>query len=196
MVLISGLTSASSAANADLIELETAGGASRKITRAAFISGTTLPTGTTLPPASVTNAMLSTASGEPGGAWQSYTPSWTSSGTAPVLGNGILTGYYKDIGNTRHFRIRLVLGSTTTGGTGVYAFSLPGAAAATMFTSDPVGSVHVEDTGVASTVGVATIGLTLSQIRLWIGSGLVSATSPYTFGNTDAIRVSGTYEKA
>ncbi|MEU1302782.1 hypothetical protein [Streptomyces shenzhenensis] len=60
------------------------------------------------------------------GAWTTYTPAWTSAGsTAPVLGNGALTGRYMKIGRIVLCHINLITGSTTTYGTGSYSFSLP-----------------------------------------------------------------------
>ena len=50
--------------------------------------------------------------------WTSFTPTWQASGTAPSLGNGTLTGYYKKIGRQVAVRINLTAGSTTTYGTG------------------------------------------------------------------------------
>lgn len=64
-------------------------------------------------------------------AWTSYTPTWTSSGTAPALGNGTLVGYYGKVGRLVTAKIALTTGSTTTYGTGNYIFSLPLAAAVT-----------------------------------------------------------------
>lgn len=59
-------------------------------------------------------------------AWSTYTPTWSSTGTAPVLGNGTLTGRYLRIGKTlAGCEIILTLGSTSTVGTGAYSFSLP-----------------------------------------------------------------------
>lgn len=64
-------------------------------------------------------------------AWTSYTPVWSSSGTAPSLGNGTLVGYYAKIGRDVTAKIFLSTGSTTTYGTGFYSFTLPLAAAVT-----------------------------------------------------------------
>jgi hypothetical protein len=64
------------------------------------------------------------------GAWQAYTPVWTATTTAPVLGNGVLAGRYCQIGKQVTGRIRLELGSTSTMGSGFWRFSLPVAAAA------------------------------------------------------------------
>ena len=58
-------------------------------------------------------------------AWTAYTPTWTSSGTAPALGNGTLIGRYMKIGRTVICHINLISGSSTTYGTGTYSFSLP-----------------------------------------------------------------------
>jgi hypothetical protein len=57
--------------------------------------------------------------------WRSFTPIWTSSGTAPVLGNGTLTGRWRQVGDSAQVEIVLTLGSTSTIGTGLYTLSLP-----------------------------------------------------------------------
>ena len=54
-----------------------------------------------------------------------YTPTWTSSGTQPVLGNGAISGLYDRNGKDIHAFGQLVIGSTTTFGTGAYQFGLP-----------------------------------------------------------------------
>lgn len=59
------------------------------------------------------------------GEWLSYTPTWTSDGTQPSLGNGTLSGRYTRIGNLVIAKVSLTTGSTTTYGTGVYSFSYP-----------------------------------------------------------------------
>lgn len=64
--------------------------------------------------------------------WTSYTPVWTSSGTAPAIGNGTITGRYRRAANSDLIiaEIKMVLGTTSTVGTGVYSWSLPVAAKA------------------------------------------------------------------
>lgn len=57
--------------------------------------------------------------------WTSYTPSWTSTGTAPAIGNGAVTGFYKQVGKTVHIRVLVQMNTTTTFGTGSYQVSLP-----------------------------------------------------------------------
>jgi len=58
-------------------------------------------------------------------AWQSYAPTWGSSGTAPSLGNGTLTGHYMQAGKLVMIRTVLTIGSTSTLGTGAWNVSLP-----------------------------------------------------------------------
>ena len=58
-------------------------------------------------------------------AWTSYTPVWTSSGTAPAKGNGTLVGYYAKVGRLVTVKIEFNSGSTTTFGTGFYTWTLP-----------------------------------------------------------------------
>jgi len=91
----------------------------------------------TLPPSTsnITNAMITdrrrkayTTQG--GRLWTPYTPAWTTTGTAATLGNGTLTGRYMKLGRQVTFGVFLTFGSSTNGGTGNYAFSLPFAAAA------------------------------------------------------------------
>ena len=61
--------------------------------------------------------------------YTAYTPTWTSSGTAPAIGNGTITGGYTQVGKLVVFFANLTTGSTTTFGTGAYSVSLPVTAA-------------------------------------------------------------------
>jgi len=54
-----------------------------------------------------------------------YTSSWTSSGTAPSLGNGTLNAYYSRQGSKIKVTVDFTIGSTSTVGTGAWRFSLP-----------------------------------------------------------------------
>jgi len=62
-------------------------------------------------------------------AWQTYTPVWSTSGTAPAIGNGTITGRYAILGKVIVCHINLIAGSTTTFGTGTQSFTLPFTAA-------------------------------------------------------------------
>lgn len=58
-------------------------------------------------------------------AWINFTPTW-SAPTAPSLSNGVLLAKYRFIGR-KHISVRyyLRIGSSTTGGSGGYTFTLP-----------------------------------------------------------------------
>lgn len=60
-----------------------------------------------------------------GGTYADYTPTWAASGAAPVIGNGTLNARYAQVGKLVHYFGQLVMGSTTTFGTGNYSLSLP-----------------------------------------------------------------------
>lgn len=59
------------------------------------------------------------------GAWGSYTGAWTSSGTAPAIGNGSIPSAYAQIQKTIHFRTGVTFGTSTTFGTGNYVLAAP-----------------------------------------------------------------------
>lgn len=75
----------------------------------------------------------------PGSATNAYTPVWTATTTNPTVGNGSLTGNYWQVGKLVLGSWRLVLGSTTSIGTGTYSFSLPVASAVRYGTEDALG---------------------------------------------------------
>lgn len=126
-------------------------------------------------------------------AWTSYTPVWTSSSTAPVIGNGTLTGRYKVIdSHTVHYEILLIVGSTTTFGAGFYYFTLP--FAHQNANPDALG-VMVGILGSSPYTGGVAKALT-TTIRVVIGSAYLSGTVPATLVSGNTISISGTYERA
>lgn len=150
--------------------------------------------------ANVINGNL-TVSGElflTGTAWTSYTPNWTSSGTAPSIGNGILIGKYKQIGKTVFVRVRLQIGSSTTTGTGNWRISLPVAAADSDGVVMPATYL---DNGVNWHIGLVNCeydGNTSYVVPLkgTAPSGAVDATSPFTWNAGDSLVFNGSYEAA
>jgi hypothetical protein len=63
--------------------------------------------------------------GAPVTSLKDYTPVWTSSGTAPSIGNGSITGKYSQVGDMLKGQITVTTGSTTSFGSGDYYFSIP-----------------------------------------------------------------------
>jgi hypothetical protein len=130
-------------------------------------------------------------------AWTSYTPSWTSSGTAPALGNGTLTGEYQQVGDLVYVKIVWQAGSTTTYGTGTYRFSLPVAPELDeiipCFVNDSSGSGRYP--GVAWIILASATG---DNMRIIVADNQTGtgATSPFTFATSDKIVIEGWYRAA
>lgn len=119
-------------------------------------------------------------------AWTTYTPTWASSGTQPVLNNGTLTGRYMRADKYCAFRIDLHAGTTTTVGTGTYTFALPTGIHATgeqVVAGDLYdGANHYACTGIIA-AGASVVspfstkgGASGSQVQLTGGSAFAAGT--------------------
>lgn len=132
------------------------------------------------------------------GDWISYTPTWTASTTNPSIGNGVLEGGYRRFGKLMEFWVRIVAGSTTTFGSGSYIVGLPLAAFDSQWNGNY--SVGLLDNGVAwytNRYGQgASSGFTDKFVVQDINGNQWTNTSPFTFGNTDAIYIQGRYRVA
>jgi hypothetical protein len=120
-----------------------------------------------------------------------YTPTFTSSGTAPALGAGSISGFYSRSGAMMTVSIQLTAAADTTFGTGELRFGLPytranGSVSAAGQAILLDGSTYY--TAIAQLVGA------VNYVRLARDtSGLVSGTSPFTIGTGDVIRINLTY---
>jgi hypothetical protein len=128
-----------------------------------------------------------------------YTPTWSStSGTPPSLGNGVITGDYTRIGNTVNLRINLVIGSTTTTGTGaIYTFTSPFPAKYINSVTQQ-GILRVVDSSPARNYsGISMIGefVNTSTIACFVQDGLnyLGYNTPITFATGDIIVIMITY---
>lgn len=147
---------------------------------------------------SVTTTTDVTVGGElsvTGTAWTSYTPTWTSSGTSPSLGNGSITGKYKKIGKTVFVKVRLQFGSTTTGGTGNWRISLPFTAA----DNNVIIPTTYLDNGVNWHLGMANCEYDSNTshvvpLKGTSPSGAVTANDPFTWNAGDTLSINGCYE--
>jgi hypothetical protein len=130
----------------------------------------------------------------PADPWQTYVPSWTTSGTAPVLNNGTLQGWYKQLGKLVVFRIRFVPGTTTTYGTGEWRWGYP-----TFAANSPVGGVsgYVFRSG-PTYFGLIGVGFGTNNFRMIVTSNnvFVTGTAPVAWATTDEVNIGGIYEAA
>lgn len=149
---------------------------------------------------------MPTPQGFPG--FFNFTPTWGTTGTAPALGNGTISGTFRMVNKHIDFDILFQAGSTTTFGTQSFTFTFPVQASAYYISgTGPVNrtfnaSGYMEDNGVAGYLAIcgltnSTLGATKFTVR-YINSaggasGAVGATSPWTFGSTDYLQLAGTY---
>lgn len=136
--------------------------------------------------------------------WTSYVPVWTATGVNPSPGNATLTGKYVQIGKLVVVRVALIIGSTSTMGTGGWRFSLPVTAHADAVTRDWGRSSMVDFSVpqrfsgaayVATTTTIAVPHLGVSG-ALVIESAEIGATAPFTWAVTDDLTVNLVYEAA
>jgi hypothetical protein len=129
------------------------------------------------------------------GAWTAYTPTWTADGTAPAIGNGTLTGRYKQQGKTVFWSLRVVMGSTTTYGSGTWHFGLPVSAQATNGVVCPATMLN---NGTAWYTGAAFNEYqgTNSSVTVLSGSSAVAPTVPFTWSSGCTLEINGSYESA
>jgi hypothetical protein len=135
-----------------------------------------------------------------GGAWSTYTPTWTAVTTNPVLGNGTIAGRYKLIGDkTCHVQIKLTMGSTTTFGSGNYLFSLPTGTSQETSLLFPLGVGMVIDASPTNRYAYFVGINSSSTVVLWSPASpgaSVTQAAPITFASGDSIYLSFTYELA
>jgi hypothetical protein len=133
-------------------------------------------------------------------AWTSYTPVWTAASTNPVIGNGTITGAYKVIGKTCFVRARVVMGSSTTYGSGAWYISLPVSASTAYTIIMPATMLDNGTNWYSATVNGGRLGSTSrSEIQWQNTSGVavsITSTVPFTWGSTDEFEFNGSYEIA
>jgi hypothetical protein len=133
--------------------------------------------------------------------WSAYTVTWSSgSNPQPVLGNGTITGYYTVIGKTAFVRVKLLWGTTTSGGTGDWRFSLPVDAASPDGIQFPCsmldnGLAWYQGTVNGDLVGaVDKTGIIAQSPGGFNSSEAVTNIRPFTWGNLDSLQFNGSYE--
>src|SRR5687767_10026227 len=133
-----------------------------------------------------------------GVAWVSYTPAWTTSGSAPTLGNGTLTGRYRQPPGTGLViaEVQFIVGSTSNIGTGEFRFSLP-LDADTTATSFSVGPAWLLDSGVTERCGTVRV-LSATTVTVISPTGPCGGTTPWggSWNTNDQIRFQVTYDAA
>jgi hypothetical protein len=123
----------------------------------------------------------------------SYTPTWSTSGSAPSLGDGTLAGRWVRRGKFVWFSLQLTFGSTTSAGTGTQRFTTP-----STFANNPLFNglaIDASPTAFYPAIGSPSAGGTIALIGTAAGA-VFTETVPITWANGDIIRITGTYEEA
>lgn len=129
-----------------------------------------------------------------GGPWAAYTP--VVGGVGWSLGNGVVTGRFHRVGKLVTFEAKLVIGSTTTKGTGQLTLTAPSATAAAF---QPMCRGHGLDVSATARASFDPLMLAASNVVYLFLNGMtagsVNSTSPWTWAAPDEVHVNGTYEE-
>ena len=129
--------------------------------------------------------------------WTTYTPDWTAATTNPVLGNGNITGRYKQIGKTVFVSVKVNMGSETEYGEGQWRVSLPVAAQSGYSAILPT-TLLDNGTNWYQGISYTEYGGSTSYVTLtYTGSvvlSVVNSAAPFTWTTGDAFSFSGSYE--
>lgn len=119
-------------------------------------------------------------------AWTAYAPVWTSTGTAPAINNGTITGHYGRVGKLVWCTGVLTVGSTTTFGTGVWSLSLPVTAASANI-GLYVGQAFLFDNSVTAgrQSGCASLNTTTTMTSYAGTGGQIAPAAPFTWAVSD-----------
>ncbi|MGZ4521938.1 MAG: hypothetical protein ACXVXO_00760 [Mycobacteriaceae bacterium] len=124
-----------------------------------------------------------------------YTPVLTTSGTAPSLGNGTITGVYSRAGTVIIAEVEFTVGSTTTLGTGDLRFSLPYTRSSGQTSITGQAIIFPAGGSTQYTAAVQIVGA-VGYVRLIRDTtGAVSGTSPATLAAGSNIRIGITYRQ-
>lgn len=121
-----------------------------------------------------------------------FTPTWSTSGTQPVLGNGTLTGKYVRLGKLILYTISLTAGSSTTFGTGRFEFLLPVTAGFTLGAAVAIMqdiSVPVITTGAGFMISTTEFSVTYTGDT----APGITFNTPFTWAVNDTLQVTGLY---
>lgn len=123
-------------------------------------------------------------------AWTAYTPVWNG-----TIGNGTIVGSFKQVGKTVYWRMRMVLGSTSSGPGTVYTWTVPVAAVVPFGSHTPAGDANFW--GGAKVDGSAVL-IDATHVQAWFTGQAAAAQSgnPGTWAAGAEIVLWGTYEGA
>lgn len=160
-----------------------------------------LAAGTGLDNGSVTKNKFSTSTGELGGAWSTWTPSYLNL----TVGNGTVVARYLQVGKTVFFRFSLTWGSTTTFTSGSNISISPPVNMSSNYTQfTTLGTASYFDTsagavyssGIAFNSPTSMLPFVTSASGTYTSYGQVNNTNPMTWATGDTFSLVGSFEAA
>ena len=128
---------------------------------------------------------------------EAYTPAWTSTGAAPAIGNGTLTGMYFRINKLIIARATWIAGGTTNFGGGGYRISLPITSNLANFL---YGYAVYQDASTFNSYIMAVTQITNTTVQMsWNVAGINSVwgqATPIAMANGDSCLMTFIYEAA
>lgn len=122
--------------------------------------------------------------------WTSFTGNWTAASVNPTIGNGTKTAFYVRMGRTVFAKYKIVMGSTSTYGTGQWYLDLP----FTANTTGEAGSLRILDSGTANRAGTCFVHDTPTRIAMIVGAVDVISTQPQAWAVADELEAFIVYE--
>jgi hypothetical protein len=142
------------------------------------------------------NSSLDTTAGQPGGAWLSYTATWTN------ISNGTRTAAYMLVGKTCFFRARFVV-TTSPAVAGNFTVTLPLTGSADNISAQFQASLYDNSTTRTYPAMIHAVSTTALTITAQQFPGLTdsynatpSSSLPFSWAVDDRIEVAGFYEVA
>lgn len=133
------------------------------------------------------------------GAWPTFTPALTSSGTAVNLGTSpTAVGKYNQRDKDVFGSADLVFGTAPTAGTGTYSVSLPVAANAGLTVGQVIGQGYIVDVSASDLRLVVLKIATATTANVFINgtTSPVGAAAPWAWATTDQLHYDFMYEAA
>lgn len=149
----------------------------------------------------VTQAMLDTAAGGIGAAWQTFTPS-LSNWTIGTGGSAGTTAKYVQIGKVVIVRLKSTLGSSGQSVSGEPTFNLPVTASANYANLDPTNICWMKSAGTGQMGYIRLTSTTTAKLVVmsanatYVGDGTISSTVPGNWAAGDLFTTTFLYEAA
>ncbi len=131
--------------------------------------------------------------------YSNYTPTWTSSGTAPAIGNATVVARFAQIGKIIHAYGSITFGSTSTFGSGNYSLALP-LTASTNPVGVPCGTSFIFDSSAGNSGIVNPYISTTTKMQWFYGAtyfgtnSTLGVSAPWTWAVNDEVTWSILYE--